>query len=155
MLRIAGFEEAFSCHRGAATTQIEERGVPLGQLVRRDTQQSCSGARKELRSNRVYWLRNVAHIECSTGSADHLIVDSVPNWIIDIGEEVQRMTEAENQAASSRWKNSLASGNIRPSRRLLACPERLHERAQRWAGSATNVHANDDCLLDRPLSTAA
>jgi len=80
------------------------------------------------------------------------MIDSVPNWIIDIGEEVKRMTEAENQARSPRWKNQLANSISRPLR-FLACPECLHKRAQCWAGNATNEHANDDCLLDRPLST--
>jgi len=53
LLRIVCLEEAFSRRRGSSTPEIAERGVPLGQLIRRDAQQNCGGTRKELRANRV------------------------------------------------------------------------------------------------------
>src|SRR5258708_21908594 len=93
------------------------------------------------------WVRNVPRVERSKGPADHGMIDSPPNRIIDTSEEVKRMTEAEDEVRSSRWKNQLATSAIRPQRGFLACPKRLHERTQCWAGRAMNPHANDVASL--------
>jgi hypothetical protein len=101
----------------------------------------------------MHWLRNVPDVERGTCAAHDSMTDSASNRIIDTSEEVKRMTEAEDEVGSSRWKYQLATSAIRPQRRFLAGPERLHEGAQCWVGRTMNQHANDDCLLNSRLST--